>query len=36
LFDDEIRDLHWSNAVTRNPLIAIANRTSHISLIDPR
>ncbi|KAM3719059.1 DNA excision repair protein [Dirofilaria immitis] len=35
-FDNEITEMHWSNAFIRNPLIAVANLTSNVTLIDPR
>lgn len=35
-FDNEITEMHWCNAFIRNPLIAIANLTSNVVLIDPR
>ncbi|VDM19085.1 unnamed protein product [Wuchereria bancrofti] len=35
-FDNEITEMHWCNAFVRNPLIAVANLTSNIILIDPR
>uniref|UniRef100_A0A0R3RPV2 WD_REPEATS_REGION domain-containing protein n=1 Tax=Elaeophora elaphi TaxID=1147741 RepID=A0A0R3RPV2_9BILA len=35
-FDNEITEMHWCNAFVRNPLIAVANLTSNIIIIDPR
>ncbi|CAG9534621.1 unnamed protein product [Cercopithifilaria johnstoni] len=35
-FNHEITEMHWCNAFMRNPLIAVANLTSNIVLIDPR
>ncbi|VDN01567.1 unnamed protein product [Thelazia callipaeda] len=35
-FDDGITEMHWCNAVSQNPRIAVTTLASNVALIDPR